>query len=399
MYFIRPSARGRVLPHFLRPFLIGVTFALGLAQSGCAEKAKLGGRTLAGVAPVLVTHVQKKPMPLTIDAVGAVEPIHTTSVRAQVTGTLLKLGFAEGQDVVEGAVLFEIDPRPFRNALGSAEADQQRIRVQLENARVQLARYATLINSAMISKEQYQNVEATERVLTAQLVVADNAVANARLQLEYCSIRAPIGGRTGNLGVHVGDLIRANDATTSLITINQVSPIYVTFGLPQRDLPSLTHYSELGTVTVTAAPTGAPEISETGELTFIDNAVDTASGALKLKATFPNTARHLWPGQFVATRVTLANPEVLVLPTAAVQPDQKGHHVFVVKADKTAELRAVVIERSDENEAVIARGVTEGETVITDGQIRVVPGKPVDVKEPVTVASAPGAKKKGKKPQ
>ena len=355
--------------------------SLGLGVSGCAEKAKGARRNTNAAAPVHVAQVEHRVVPLTLDAIGAVEPSRTASVRSQVTGTLQKIAFREGQDVEIGDLLFEIDPRPFQNALQSAQADLQRARVQLENAKSQSERYRSLNTESAISKEQFQTIEDNERTAAAQVLSGEAAVANAKLQLEYSSIRAPIAGRTGSFGAHEGDLISSGSATP-LVVINQLSPTYVTFSVPQQYLGELKRYREAGRVEVTATPPGNDPPHEDGELTFIDNVVDATTGTLRLKATFPNTSRNLWPGQFAVVRIVLASPEVISIPSAAVQNDQQGQHVFIVKADHTAEYRPITVERTMGSIAVISKGVNPGETIIIDGQLRVVPGKPVEVKAP-----------------
>jgi multidrug efflux system membrane fusion protein len=374
------------------------------ALSGCGEKAaapaaggggggsKKGG---GGPAPVLVSKAVRKVVPLALDAIGAVEPIQTAALKSQVTGTLIKIAIQEGQEVNAGDLLFEIDPRPFENALNLAKADQQKVKVQLETAAAQVERYSKLVAEAMVSKEQFQQIQDNERALRAAGSASAAAVANAKLQLDYCSIRAPFSGRTGNLGVHVGDLVRASDATVSLVTLNQISPIYVTFNVPQQNLGPLTRYREAGTLAVAAQPSGVGDALEKGDLTFLDNAIDATTGTLKLKAAFANTNRHLWPGQFVSVRVVLDRPEVLTVPATAIQNSQRGQHLFVVGADKKAELRVVAVERILEGDAVITKGLTEGETVITEGQLRVISGREVDIKQPV-VAGEGGESKAGK---
>lgn len=399
-------------------------FALGFALvlTGCGEKSATaqtgdagksggkggkGGRGGTGPAPVIVAQVQKKIVPLVIEAIGAVEPIRTTAIRSQVTGNLMKIAFQEGHDVKEGDLLFEIDPRPFRNALLTAEADLQKAKVQLETARAQVARYKSLTTDQMVSKEQFEKITDAAHSLEAEVMADESKVANAKLQLEYCSMRAPLSGRTGNLNVHEGDLVRANanDATATLVTINQLSPIYVTFGVPQQYLALLTRYRATGTLKVSVFPPGIDEKPEEGTLTFMDNTVDASTGTLKLKGTFPNESHRLWPAQFATVTVTLASPEVLTIASSAVQTSQSGQHVYVVKPDKTAELRPVVVERNYEADAVIAKGLTEGETVVIDGQLRVIPGKPVEIKEGAPVADSshggkPGGEGgKGKKKQ
>ena len=371
-----------------------------LVGTGCAEKTKAssggGRRGPGGVPPVVVGTVERKFVPLTLEAVGSVEPILAASVRSQITGTALKIHFREGQDVQAGDVLFELDSRPFRQAVQTAEAEVQRFTAQLENARAQLARYRALSADSFVSQELLQNSQATARTLAAQLAAAESALAGARLQVDYCTLRAPLSGRTGSLGARMGDLVRASDASTALVVINQLDPIYVAFGVPSQHLATLARYRAAGPITVTATPHGHPDKAVTGELTFIDNAVDPATGTVKLKATFPNADHRLWPGQFANLRVNLAAPEGLVVPVAALQNTQKGSQVFVVTAEKNAELRPVVVERTHGLEAVIARGLAAGESVIVDGQLRVQPGRPVEVKL-ATAAPAAGATSERKK--
>ncbi len=373
---------------------LGLIATLAAAVGGCSNKA----RTNAGApAPVLAAKVQRKVVPLILDAIGAVEPIQMTGLRSQVSGVLLKIDFKEGDDVKQGDLLMEIDPRPFQNTVRSAEADLQKAKVALDTAKSELTRYQGLGDTGLITKEQFQTYQDTERTAEAALLSSQAAAENDRLQLEYCSIRAPISGRTGSVGAHEGDSIRASDATVALVVINQLSPIYVTFSVPQQYLAALNRYRAAGTLAVTAAPPGEGATPERGELTFIDNAIDSTTGTLKLKATFANESRQLWPGQFANVHVTLNSPEVLVVPAGAIQNDQKGQHVFVINpADNIAELRAVTVERSNESEAVISKGLKEGEIVVAEGQLRVLPGKPVEIREPgSTGASAKGPGKAG----
>jgi membrane fusion protein, multidrug efflux system len=362
----------------------GKNAGTGTSEPGGASGKSSGGKTGKGgaAAPVLVGQATMKIVPLVVEAIGAVEPIRATSVRSQVTGTLVKIAIKEGQNVKEGDLLFEIDPRPFQNALKSAEADLQKIKAQLETARAQVARYKTLTADQMVSKEQFEKIADTARSLESELLADESRVATAKLQLEYCSIRAPLTGRTGNMSVHEGDLVRSNEAGGVLLTINQLNPIYVTFGVPQQYLATLTRYYAAGSVKVKVVPPGIDEKPEEGDLTFMDNMVDSSTGTLKLKGTFPNTDHRLWPGQFATVTVTLDSPEALTVASSAVQTSQTGQYVYVVKADKTAEMRPVVVERTSGSVAVIAKGLTAGETVVVEGQLRVLPGKPVQIKEP-----------------
>ena len=363
--------------------------------SGCAEKAKTPAGRGGGAAPVVAGKVERRVVPLNLDAIGAVEPSRTATVRSQVTGTLMKINFAEGQVVRQGDMLFEIDSRPFQNTLRSAEADLQRIKVQLGTAQAQVDRYRTLNEGSLVSQEQFQAIADSARALQAQQLASESSAANARLQLDYCSIRAPLDGRTGNVTVHEGDLIRANDANGLLVTVHQISPINVTFSVPQQYFGSLVQYRAQGALKIKVTPPGPDDRPEEGELTFMDNTVDVSTGTLKLKGTFPNPKQRLWPGQFATVTLTLAAPEVITVASSALQTSQAGQHVFVVKEDKTAELRPVTVERLAGPLAVIAKGLTEGETVVTDGQLRVIPGRPVEIK----LAGATGGGKSGKGPK
>ncbi len=373
---------------------------LGLAilLAGCGEKAAgpaPGGGAKGGrggqAAPVIAGTAQKKIVPLVLDAIGAVEPMRATAVRTQVTGVVFKIAIQEGQDVQQGTLLFEIDPRPFENALRTAEADIAKVKFQLETARTQVARYRSLTADQMVSKEQFEKISDTARSLESEVAATESRLATAKLQLEYCSLRAPLSGRTGNINLREGDLVRANEVGAPMVTINQISPIYVTFSVPQQYLGALTRYRASGMLKVRVVPPGVDEKPEEGDLTFMDNTVDSSTGTLKLKGTFPNASHRLWPGQFATVTLTLASPEALTIPSSALQTSQTGQHVYVVRADKTAELRPVTVERAYEGEVVISKGLTEGEMIVIEGQLRVIPNKPVDVKEAAT-----GAPKSGK---
>ncbi len=365
--------------------------------SGCGEApsapgTKAGGKSGKGgasAAPVLVSQAQQRVVPLTIEAIGAIEPLRSSTVRSQVAGTLQKIAIREGQDVKEGELLFEIDPRPFRSAVLTAEADLERLKVQIDTARAQVERYRSLNAAQMVSKEVFQKLVDDVRALEAELKAGEARVTSARVQLEYCSIRAPISGRTGNIAVDEGDLVRSND-TGALVTIHQLNPIYVTFGVPQQHLAAINRYKLDHPLPVSVVPPGENQ-PERGTLTFVDNTVDSATGTIRLKGTFTNDRGRLWPGQFAAVTLTLAEPEVLTVATSAIQTSQTGQHVFVVSADRIAELRPVTIERSHEALAVVASGLKAGETVVIDGQLRVIPGRAVEIKTPVA-AGAPAAK-------
>lgn len=344
--------------------------------------------------PVVVEKVQRKSVPLAIDAVGAVESMRTVQIKSIVTGSLWKVHFSEGSDVKKGDLLFEIDPRPFRIALSLAEADLQKTQAQLDRAEADLQRNDSLLARGLVSTSDYQTVENSAKMLRAQLQANRASVENAKLQLDYCLIRAPCDGRTGALSLHEGDLVRASDAAVFLVTITQLAPIYVTFAVPQHHLANLQRYIAAGKISVEAKPT--PNVAEKGELVFMDSAVDPTTGTVKLKAAFDNADHALWPAQFVSVRATLAQiPGQIVVSSTAVQNGQRGTQAFVIRHDNTAELRPVTVARTWENDTLIASGLKDGETVVVDGQIRLRTGSAVEIKPPVVdVPTIRGGRKK-----
>jgi multidrug efflux system membrane fusion protein len=343
-----------------------------------------GGQSPA--VPVATALVAAKPIPLELNVIGSAEPYSTVAVRAQITGALTSATFKEGDDVRKGQVLFTLDRRPLEAALEQARANLQRDTAQAANAHAQAQRYQDLAARGIATKEQVDTTTTAAAALEATLGADRAAVDNATVQLQYATIAAPISGRTGALMVNEGNLVRANDATP-LVVINQVSPLYVSFGIPEARLPELKRYMAQGSVKVEAlAPndTSAPSV---GRITFVDNTVDATTGTIRIKGTFPNETRHLWPGQFVNVSVTLmTDPRAIVVPTAAVQTGQQGQYVFVVKPDQTVELRTITVARAVDNETVIKQGLQAGETVVTDGQLRLIPGSRISVK------SGPGSK-------
>jgi multidrug efflux system membrane fusion protein len=348
-----------------------------------------------------------KSVPLTLPAVGAGEALSTVQIRAQVTGQLSEVHFSEGQEVKKGQLLFTIDPRPFEIALAQAQAVLARDTATANNAQSQRARYEDLYKRGLIPRDQYETATAGADALQATLQADRAAVESAKLNLQYTRITAPISGRTGSLNLREGDLVRANDATP-LLVINQMSPIYVTFSVPGRYLVDIRRYQaqkplavearvQPGTVSpVSGAPgatptsggvprtdtpvPGTPIPVEVGKVTFIDNAVDPTTGTIRLKATFPNTSRTLWPGLFVQVALQLTtDPNAIVVPAVAVQTSQQGQYVYVIKPDRTAELRNVQIDRQQGEETIIAQGLSAGEEVVTDGHLRLTPGARVSV--------------------
>lgn len=336
--------------------------------------------------PVTVAEAQQKPMPITIQVIGSAEAYSNVAVRAQITGELTSVHFKEGDDVRKGQVLFTLDRRPLEAALAQAEANLNRDIAQARNAKAQAARVQDLAARGIATREQLDQSTTNATALEATVNADRAAVENARVQLQYATIAAPLAGRTGALMVHAGNLVRAND-TTPLVVINQIAPIYVTFAIPESQLPVFKRYMAQGTVGVEAKPPNEDGPAAAGRITFVDNAVDQATGTIKIKGTFANETRHLWPGQFVNVTVTLTtDPTAIVVPTLAVQTGQQGPFVFVVKSDRTVELRPVTVARTNGDESVIAAGLKSGETVVTDGQLRLTPGARISVKAEPKVA-------------
>jgi len=384
--------------HFdIRPALLFVALAVttACAVGGQAEKADstssrpaAGGRGSGGggnqAVPVTTAKVARKTVPLDLQVIGTVEPSSTVAVHAQVTGELTTVTFKEGDDVREGQVLFSIDQRPLEAALKQAEANLARDQAQAANADSQLKRASELADRGIATREQVETSAANANALGATVAADRAAVENARVQLQYATIKAPISGRTGALQVHPGNLVRAND-TTPIVVINQIVPVNVSFAVPEAQLPMLKQYLAKGAVRVQADAPGDEGAPSEGRISFVDNAVDPTTGTIRVKGLFPNGDRRLWPGQFVNVVMTLAtDPDALVVPSVAVQVGQQGSYVFVVKDDQTADLRAVETGRSVGQETIITKGLDAGEVVVTDGQLRLVPGTHVSIKTGLT---------------
>ena|SRR5687768_4338035 len=334
----------------------------------------------APAVPVTVDRVVEKEMPLDVNVVGTAEAFSTVAVRAQVTGELKVVNFKQGDDVREGQVLFTLDHRPLEAALHQAEANLARDTAQAANAKVIAQRMEDLVERGVGTREQRDTARTTAAALDAVVGANRAAVENAKVQLQYATIRAPIAGRTGALMVHAGNLVRANDQLP-LVVINQVTPIYVSFGVPEALLPDLRRYMSIRELEVEALPPNEEIAPALGRITFVDNQVDQTTGTIRIKATFPNSNRRLWPGQFVNVRVRLAtDARALVVPSVAVQAGPEGQYVYVVKDGNTVEMRAVEVARTAGQQTVLKQGVKPGETVVTDGQLRLVPGSRISIK-------------------
>src|SRR5687767_4229010 len=358
--------------------LVGMSAALGGCSSSDAQSPNTGSQSPA--VPVTVDRVVEKEMPLDVNVVGTVEAFSTVAVRAQVTGELKDVNFKQGDDVRAGQVLFTLDHRPLEAALHQAEANLARDTAQAANAKVIAQRMDDLVERGVGTREQRDTARTTAAALDAVVGANRAAVENARVQLQYATIRAPIAGRTGALMVHAGNLVRANDQLP-LVVINQVSPIYVSFGVPEALLPDLRRYMAMRELDVEALPPNEEVAPALGRITFVDNQVDQTTGTIRIKATFPNANRRLWPGQFVNVRVKLSiDPRAIVVPSVAVQAGPDGRYVYVVKGDQTVEMRPVVVARTAGSETVLKEGVKAGETIVTDGQLRLVPGSRISIK-------------------
>jgi multidrug efflux system membrane fusion protein len=368
--------------------LIAVLIAAGayyaLSPSSDTRRGARRGRFGAdGPVPVVAVQAKRTDVPVYLDAVGTTRALNTVTVRAQVDGKLLSVGFDEGQDVKKGDVLARIDPTTYKAQLDQAVAKKAQDEAQLGNARLDLERYARLAATNSINRQQADTQAATVAQLEA-LVQADvAAIANAEAILAYTTIVAPIDGRTGIRAVDAGNIIRASDST-GIVTITQLKPISVLFNLPQQDLDRVNTAFAKGPLAVDALRSDNDAVIDRGKLTVVDNQVDQSTGTVRLKADFPNADLQLWPGQFVNVRLLINTlKEAVVIPTGAVQRGPKGTFVYVVKDDDTVAMKPVTIRQQDETQAVVTSGVEPPERVVTTGFARLTDGGKV-------VASAPG---------
>jgi multidrug efflux system membrane fusion protein len=358
---------------------------LAVAASACtspAAETNTSGGGNQGPVPVTVGTVTRQDIPLDLQVIGAVEPLQTVQITTQVTGIITSVNFKEGDDVSKDQVLFMLDRRPLEAAQAQAKANLARDSAQAANARSSAERYKDLFARGIATKDQTDTAGANAEALDATVEADRAAVNNATVQLEYATIRAPLEGRTGALMVHAGSLVVAGTGVP-LVVINQVSPISVGFGIPESQLPDLKRYMAKGAVAVTAQPPNDAARPEKGTVAFIDNSVDRNTGTIKVKGTFANTTHRLWPGQFVNVAMILATiPSAITVPSTSVQAGPQGSFVYVVKVDKTAEMRPVTVDRTRGDISIIRSGLQPGETIVTDGQLRLTPGSAITVKSP-----------------
>ena len=328
--------------------------------------------------PVTVARAEQRTVPFEVTAPGAVEPMRAAAVTAQVTGMVVSIRFREGDEVREGDVLAQIDPRPYRNAVDQAEATLARDLIQLETARRQVERYRSLAQDASIAAETFESLLTTAQGLEAAVKSDSANLDNARLDLEHTSIRAPISGRTGSLLIKEGNVVRAQ-GSGPLVTVNQTRPILVRFAVPATFLPLIRRYQDSSLVVRAQANDDTTAL--VGTLVFVDNTVDTTTGTIMLKARFANADGRLWPGQFVtATTVIYEERDAVVIPIPAVVEAEGGNYVYVVGDDNQVAARPVVVGRSVGDDVIVTGGLAAGETVVTDGQLRLVPGARVQIR-------------------
>jgi multidrug efflux system membrane fusion protein len=404
-----------VWPRFLSTGCLSLILAIPLFLSACSNGyTKSSQKSNQPAVPVKVATAVQKDVPVQLRAIGNVEAYSTVEVKPQIDGELARVYFEEGDEVKKGELLFLIDTRPFEAALRQAEANLARDIAQLKKAKEDARRYTDLFKKGIVSEQEYDQYRTNFEALEAT-VKADRAVLeNAKLELEYCYIRSPINGRIGEILVHEGNTVKGRD--TTLAIINQTKPIYVSFSVPEQYLSEIRKYmSTMGKLKVEAyvpERESKPKViskkesesntsvsskesnTETitfknepnpivGELSFINNKVDEATGTIMLKGVFQNEDETLWPGRFANVALTLTTqPNAVVVPSQAIQIGQEGHYLFVVKPDLTVESRPVVLGiRPNQKEVVIVNGLQPGEKVVTEGQLQLAPGVKVEIKE------------------
>jgi membrane fusion protein, multidrug efflux system len=378
--------------------LLLITVAIAtLTACGKKDQAQAGNASARPAAPVVVAVAEQRDVPVQLSAIGNVESYQTVQIRSQVNGQIQSIFFKEGQDVHKGQLLFQLDKKPFQADLDKATGMLQHDEAQAANSRLQAERYNVLETQGVASKEQADQVRAQAKA-DASAVYADRAAVDAaKVQLQYTDIKAPIDARTGALLMNVGNLVKAND-TPFLVQLNQVTPIYATFSIPENQLDAVRKFAA-GNLKVLAFPKGQNTNPAEGKLTFIDNGVDMQTGTVKLKATFANKDRRLWPGQYVDVVLNLSTRKQAVLvPTKAIQTGQQGPYVYVVTPQSTAESRNVETSGTYQNSTIIAGGVSAGEKVVVDGQLRVAPNAKVLVQSTVPTTPPGGSENATAKP-
>jgi len=365
---------------------LSVLAAVLVFTNGCAKKETPKARP---PVPVLVARAVTTNVLVRIDPapVGHVVPYATVTVHSQIGGMVREIHFQEGQQVKKGDLLFSIDPRPQQAALDQARAALERDTAQLEYAKINYVRQQKLFDQKLISQDELDTNKANLDALNGTILLDRAAISNALLNLEYCEIRAPMDAQTGSLKVYQGNVVKAPD--DALETLNQIHPIYVQFGVPEQFLPEIKREMQSKALPVAVTYEGLIAPAPQGELTFVDNTVDVTTGMIQLRAVFTNEDNLLWPGQYVQVQLTLSEmTNIVAVPSQAVQTGQNGQYTYVVKPDQTVEERSIKIGISYQNLTVVEKGLQAGEMVVTDGQLRLVPGVAVTAKDASTVADA-----------
>ena len=373
-----------------RRLLMGAVLAVVLAAAGAASyfsidtRAKESRKAAKGPPPVMVTLAAalQETVPVRVQVIGNVEAYLTVAVKARVDGQINAVNLREGEQVRKGDVLFRIDPRPYEAALRQAQANALRDRAARDQARSQERRYQELLDKNFISKEAYAQIRTNAETAEATAKASEAGLENARLNLEYCTIRSPLEGYVGKVLLQAGNLVRANDVNP-LVVINQVRPVYVNFAVPEQKLPEIRKYQAASPLRADVIPPDPSATPITGRLVFIDNAVDPSTGTIRLRAQYDNADAALWPGQFVNVSLRLyEQPDAIVIPSQAIQSGPQGQYVYVVGDDMVADVRPIALQEIDGDRAIVARGLTKGERVVTRGQLRLGPKTRVQVGKP-----------------
>ncbi|HET7535209.1 MAG TPA: efflux RND transporter periplasmic adaptor subunit, partial [Candidatus Didemnitutus sp.] len=376
-------------------FKLGLILLTCLAVGSCKRRPT----TTATAVPVYVAQVTSQAVPLTREAVGLVQPLHTVAIQSRVDGVIAHVHFTEGDEVKAGTLLITLDQRPFQNALRSAQAQLAQARANDEKAEADFQRYSRLHDEKAVSDADFTQYSAAATGARANVAVQEAAVAAAQLNLDYTEIRAPIDGRTSRLSQREGGVVKANDSSQPLLILNQMAPIGAAFSLPESDLAAVRAAMAAGTVPVRARIKGEGHAPVTGRLDYLDNTVGLNTGNIALRATFENHDGALWPGQFVDLSLQVGElPDALVVPATAIVAGQAGNQIFVVKPDQTVEVRVAHTGVATGDKVVVLDAVKPGETVVTDGQLRLVNGTKITVQTRETdTASEPHPPRKGKK--
>jgi len=368
-------------------FLAVVVMVVIWRLSSGTEAPNAAAQTPAPGIPVTAGTVAAQNVPVFLQGIGTVQAYNMVAVKSRVDGQIVKVDFKEGQDIKAGDSLFQIDPRPFQAALEQAQAAKQKDEAQLTGAQLDLDRYEKLIGSGWQTRQSYDQQKAQVGQLQAAIKGDEAQINTAKLNLSYSDIRSPIDGRLGARLVDKGNLVHAND-NTALVTISEVKPIFVSFTLPQETLDDIRENQNKAPLVVLAYNgDGTKQLAE-GKLTMIDNAVDQATGTIRLKARFDNDEERLWPGAFVSARVILSvRKDVATVPSQTVQQGPNGHYAYVIKPDDTVERRAVDVASIQDGIAVVTKGLAAGERVVVDGQYRLTNGARVKISAPQTGAA------------